>query len=241
MVAMTYAVGMRHPPPWQSRVVQQQSNDGCWLWQGRVEPGGHGQVTRGGKVYRVHRLAWEDAYGSVPRGHTVTQTCGIPTCCNPAHLVLSTMAELRRSEATPWQDRLTKQADGCWIFQGARSTDGYGQVRHDGRTERVHRLAWEAANGPIPADMRVCHSCDVPACCNPAHLFLGTQQDNVTDMIEKGRFKGRSYLNSLKTHCPYGHEYTTANTMTYNGMRSCRQCMNERSAAHHRQARRKGQ
>jgi hypothetical protein len=233
-----YTLEMKNPPPWQSRVIQ-QSDDDCWLWQGRVEPGGHGQVTRGGKVYRVHRLAWEETYGLVPEGHTVAHVCGAPACCNPAHLTLSTTAELRKSEVTPWQERLVKQPDGCWIFQGSLNNDGYAQIRHDGRTVRLHRLAWEAVNGPIPKGMRVCHSCDTPACCNVAHLFLGTQRDNVRDMVIKGRFKGRASLNAVKTHCPQGHEYTPENTMTFNGMRSCRQCMNERSARYHRAKRKR--
>ena len=218
---------MRYPPPWQSRVVQQP--DGCWTWRGRVTPNGHGQVTRGGKVSYVHRLAWADAYGPVPPGHVVAQTCGMPACCNPAHLFLTTMAEVRKAEALNWKDRLSKQSDGCWIFQGSLNADGYGQISRDGRGVRLHRLAWEEANGPIPKGMRVCHRCDMPACCNVAHLFLGTQQDNVTDMIAKGRFKGASHLNALKTHCPRGHEYTPENTLTYRGMRTCRQCNKERS------------
>jgi len=126
----------------------------------------------------------------------------------------------------PWQSRLVQQANGC-----------YGSIRVGGRkgkTVKLHRLAWEEAFGPIPDGMSVCHTCDVPACCNPAHLFLGSQQDNVTDMMNKGRFKGRASLNALKTHCPQGHEYTPENTMTFNGMRSCRRCMNERSARYHR-------
>jgi len=53
-------------------------------------------------------------------------------------------------------------------------------------------------------------------------------------MRVKGRFKGSSWVNAQKTHCPQGHEYTPENTMTFNGMRSCRQCMNERSGRYHR-------
>lgn len=138
--------------------------------------------------------------------------------------------------AIPWYQRLTQAPDSdCWLFSGSLDTDGYGQVfratRKNPTTVRVHRLAWEEVNGPIPAGMRVLHSCDVRACCNPAHLFLGTQQDNVTDMMQKGRFKGRSSLNALKTHCPQGHEYTPENTKVYRGMRSCVRCYKERGLA----------
>jgi hypothetical protein len=51
----------------------------------------------------------------------------------------------------------------------------------------AHRVAWLLVNGPIPDDLKVCHRCDVPSCCNPAHLFLGTQADNLNDARAKGR------------------------------------------------------
>jgi len=51
----------------------------------------------------------------------------------------------------------------------------------------VHRYAWAVANGPIPDGMCVCHRCDVRLCVNPAHMFIGTQADNMRDMVQKGR------------------------------------------------------
>jgi len=65
---------------------------------------------------------------------------------------------------------------------------GYGQVGIvDGKLIRAHRLAWELTNGWIPNGLYVCHHCDNPPCCNPAHLFLGTQADNMSDMVKKRR------------------------------------------------------
>ena len=82
---------------------------------------------------------------------------------------------------------------GCFLFMGAACKDGYCRVRPLGAKGRTvtgvlaHRLAWERANGPIPAGMKVCHRCDTPSCVNPDHLFLGTQRDNLRDMYDKGR------------------------------------------------------
>lgn len=77
---------------------------------------------------------------------------------------------------------------GCWLWSGRRTgSNGYGGVNVDGKPKRVHRLVWEAVNGTIPDGLCVLHKCDVPPCCNPAHLFLGTHQENMADRDAKGR------------------------------------------------------
>jgi hypothetical protein len=80
----------------------------------------------------------------------------------------------------------------CWEWTAYRQGSGYGWfwVRGQG-PQRVsvlaHRMAWELTHGPIPDGLCVCHHCDNPPCCNPVHLFLGTDSDNKVDAWNKGR------------------------------------------------------
>jgi hypothetical protein len=76
---------------------------------------------------------------------------------------------------------------GCWLWTGGCNACGYGIVRYRGLQRLAHRAAWEICYGPIPDGMGVLHRCDCPPCINPAHLFLGTQADNVADMERKKR------------------------------------------------------
>lgn len=76
---------------------------------------------------------------------------------------------------------------GCWIWQGASFTDGYGKCGWFGKTRRAHRVFYEVYKGAIPEGLLVLHKCDTPLCVNPDHLWLGTQNDNSRDMISKGR------------------------------------------------------
>lgn len=77
---------------------------------------------------------------------------------------------------------------GCWIWMGCiNKQTGYGDLTYQYRRLSAHRAAWEAFNGPIPEGMHVLHRCDVRACCNPHHLFLGTNNGNIADSMRKGR------------------------------------------------------
>jgi HNH endonuclease len=91
----------------------------------------------------------------------------------------------------------------CWLWPGAQSLGGYGRINiGPGVRVQAHRLAWELYVGPIPTDLIVLHRCDQPPCCNPEHLQLGTQQDNVDDCVAKGRrvdFRGEQVGNSKLT------------------------------------------
>lgn len=77
--------------------------------------------------------------------------------------------------------------DACWNWTASLGTKGYGHIKVGGKMLRSHRLSWEIRNGPIPNGLRVCHSCDNRRCCNPSHLWLGTDADNIRDRDAKGR------------------------------------------------------
>lgn len=77
---------------------------------------------------------------------------------------------------------------GCWLWTGARSHNGYGFFKLIGdRQVKAHRWAYEQFVGPVPHGLWVLHHCDIRHCVNPEHLFLGTQKINIADMMAKGR------------------------------------------------------
>lgn len=108
---------------------------------------------------------------------------------------------------------------GCWLWTGATNRTGYGKmyVSTRSRPTTAHRVSWSLVNGPIPAGMNVCHRCDNPLCVNPAHLFLGTQADNLNDMVRKGR-------RSFRAPPPVRGEARTDSKLTDAAVREIRRC-----------------
>jgi len=108
----------------------------------------------------------------------------------------------------------------CDIWTGSLNNKGYGTRTLGGRTAMVHRLAWEAANGPVPRGMELHHVCGNRACREVSHLVLVTHRQNLlaspTTLAAQG---------AAKTHCPAGHPYDAENThIDKQGKRHCRAC-----------------
>ena len=78
------------------------------------------------------------------------------------------------------------EGEKCLLWQGAKTSGGYGKISIEGRLWDTHRLSYRLSRGEMPSD-QVCHTCDTPACVEPAHLWGGTQTDNMSDCAAKGR------------------------------------------------------
>ena len=101
------------------------------------------------------------------------------------------LTEKTNAEMTP-EERIKTNIDidndsNCWNWMGAKACHGYGAITYNNKCQRVHRLSYVTFVGAIPDNLSVLHKCDNKLCCNPEHLFLGTQKDNMQDMYKKGR------------------------------------------------------
>lgn len=135
------------------------------------------------------------------------------------------MRAARRPEAERFWRHVAK-GDDCWEWTGNRHPRrNVGVFRADARkNEYAPRTSYRLNVGPIPEGLYVCHHCDNPACVRPDHLFLGTQADNMRDMVEKGRHVSPF---RQRTHCKHGHpldEQNTQRTGPRGTYRRCRRC-----------------
>lgn len=91
--------------------------------------------------------------------------------------------------------------NGCMLWTHSTDSKGYGRLWYEGGRIGAHRLAWEIHHGiPVPEGMQVNHHCDNPLCCNPAHLYVGSQADNMQDMADRDRsLKGEKHPNTNLT------------------------------------------
>jgi hypothetical protein len=109
---------------------------------------------------------------------------------------------------------------GCWLWTRCLDRDGYGNQRFQGRLQKSHRVSYQILRGPIPPNLTIDHLCRVRHCVNPEHMECVTPIENVM------RGEGVGVRFSRATHCVNGHEFTTDNTLVFNGgrYRCCRMC-----------------
>jgi hypothetical protein len=109
---------------------------------------------------------------------------------------------LKEETMSRFMKHIFKDSNNCWLWTGCSFKNGYGRMRFGKFTRVPHRVSYELMIGSIPDGLLVCHSCDVRLCCNPDHLFLGTDADNIRDCQTKGRravFKGELHpMSKLK-------------------------------------------
>ena len=112
------------------------------------------------------------------------------------------------------------KTSSCWLWTAARTGSGYGSIRIAGHSVPAHRFSYCVTHQvALTSHECVLHSCDNPPCVNPAHLRIGTKQDNRRDFDERGEPWQRN-----RTRCPQGHPYSGENLIRYRNHRSCREC-----------------
>lgn len=125
-----------------------------------------------GAIMTIRR--WEKPNEHLRRRHCSQKCAGASQSRDPASVLAANLAGI--------------SSRGCWEWIGHRDPRGYGRFCVKASREVLaHRLAWVVHRGPIPDGMHVLHHCDNPPCCNPDHLYLGTNADNVRDRVERDR------------------------------------------------------
>jgi len=129
---------------------------------------------------------------------------------------------------------MVEKTNTCWIWKGALDKRGYGRISDDsGWYDMAHRWSYKHFKGQIPEGLVVHHKCVVPKCVNPDHLEVETHRGNI---IDKGATNA-AFVNSIKTHCKNGHEFTPDNTYLgkskYGSTRTCKICHKNRMQKYH--------
>jgi hypothetical protein len=154
-----------------------KKNSGCWEWL-RAMNSNQGVIGFKGKTYSVRKSLFKIYYPFIEIEGYLRNSCSDKKCVNPEH-------QLTRDQYF-WTFISKNPNTNCWEWTG-QLKGGYGYFSINHKDIPVHRLMFKKYKGIIPPKINVCHSCDNPKCCNPDHLWLGTQADNIADMHIKKR------------------------------------------------------
>lgn len=216
--------------------------NGCHLWRsaGLYVSLAESRAEKGINA-SPRRAAWFYAKGEYIEDihRPLLATCRDERCVNVEHLYIATDETRFWAQVNKDGPIVRPEFGPCWVWTGLtmiwrKQTYGKFNVADPTRPLRsrnrlarrhipAHRFSYELANGAIGDPMLfVCHKCDNPPCVRPDHLFLGTPQDNIDDMIAKGR---HPVMAKTQTHCVRGHELAGDNLrITAKGHRVCRAC-----------------
>jgi hypothetical protein len=184
------------------------SENGCWIWKQGNDRDGYARGLFNGKDWRISRLSYETYIGIIPKNMVVKTTCGNRFCINPHHLKLFhrvQFSDVPKANNFELQEHILhnikRNYKSCWIWQKSQHVYGYGRTSFKGECHDVHRLSWIAFKGDIPSGLYVCHSktCS-PSCCNPDHMYLGSQKDNMADTKSLNNHQYGSRHNKAKLH-----------------------------------------
>lgn len=175
-----------------SQFVKLDENTGCWEWSGPKLPNGYPYLPDAGKNMSATRAVRN--YAGIPvqdSDSLITNKCGNRNCVSPLHNTITEEQILSLIKINP--------DTGCHEYQGKVSNFGHGKAFDKGKPVWVHRWMWERKRGPIPDGMLVRHLCSNAKCCNVEHLALGSQLENMRDMIEAER-QATGERHGSKTH-----------------------------------------
>jgi hypothetical protein len=201
-------------------------DNGCFKIVGRkTDSRGVCQIGVNGTYKLSHRAVYEHFYGQIPAGLVVRHKCDNGGCINPEHLELGTVADNNRDKIERGRIRVNKieyvepdmsftvnpndpckrtldvkidRNTGCWnVVNRVPKATGYFKVGYGYKDVHAHRFMYERFHGTIPEGYVVRHKCNNRSCVAPHHLTIGTQKDNVDDMVKSGRV-GSAKLNSLQ-------------------------------------------
>jgi hypothetical protein len=156
-----------------------EKTDTCWNWHGSINSTGTPIFSYKGHVRPACRWAYTICGLELDEKVRVFCNCQNSICVRPEH-------HPPFDPIAAFWEKVDKSGI-CWEWIGAISGNGYGAVWWNGKMQSAHTVSFEIANGEIPDGLFVLHSCDNRRCVYLRHLFLGTHQQNMDDMVAKGR------------------------------------------------------